>query len=71
MMICALSSVSNICILTIQDLIGLGSEARMNTPSVVGGNWTWRATTEEMDSISETKLKYFTELYGRKSTEHI
>ena len=26
-----------------QDLLGLGSEARMNTPAVAGGNWSWRA----------------------------
>ncbi len=30
-------------IVQMQDLLGLGSEARMNTPSTVGGNWQWRA----------------------------
>ncbi len=42
MMRAALMSVGDICILTMQDIIGLGSEARINTPSTLGGNWLWR-----------------------------
>ena len=65
LMIQGLGSVCNTCILTIQDLIGLGSEARMNTPSTVGNNWKWRATKEQLsDEISEWLLKY-TKLYAR------
>lgn len=61
----ALASVSNICILTMQDLIGLGSEARMNTPSTDSGNWKWRAKKEEICSESFEFLKKHTILFDR------
>lgn len=65
MMIAAIYSVANTSILTMQDLIGLGKEARMNVPATVGSNWKWRATAEQFtDEISEF-LSYYTELYGR------
>lgn len=35
-------SVADTCIITMQDLIGLGSEGRINTPSTLGENWKWR-----------------------------
>lgn len=35
-------SVADTCILTMQDLIGMGSEGRINTPSTLGNNWKWR-----------------------------
>jgi 4-alpha-glucanotransferase len=38
----AARSVANICIIPLQDVLHLGSEARMNTPAASGGNWTWR-----------------------------
>ena len=37
------ASVAEIAIVPAQDLLMLGSEARMNTPAVAGGNWSWRA----------------------------
>ena len=37
------ASVSDTCIYTMQDLLNLGNEARINTPATLGGNWTWRA----------------------------
>ena len=65
LMLAGLSSVSNTCILTMQDLIGLGSEARMNTPSTVGNNWKWRAKENQInDDIASWLLKY-TKIYGR------
>ena len=39
----ALSSVAQLAVVPAQDLLELGSEARMNTPSVASGNWSWRA----------------------------
>lgn len=39
---CAMKCGANTCILTMQDLLHLGSEARMNTPSTLGNNWKWR-----------------------------
>ena len=66
MMICALSSVSNICILTIQDLIGLGSEARMNTPSTVSEkNWRWRMGENLLGGELAEKLLAFNKKYSR------
>ena len=65
MMIAAISSVANTCILTMQDLIGLGKEARMNIPSTVGNNWKWRATKEQFSEDSRNFLAHFTHLYGR------
>jgi 4-alpha-glucanotransferase len=38
----AQASVANLCIVPLQDVLGLGSEARMNTPSLADGNWEWR-----------------------------
>ncbi len=65
MMLAAMSSVSNLCILTMQDIIGLGSEARMNTPSTVGENWKWRAVEEQINKSAAEFLLYYTELYHR------
>ncbi|MEY8515689.1 4-alpha-glucanotransferase [Lachnospiraceae bacterium 29-84] len=59
------ASVGDTAVVTMQDLLGLGSEARMNTPSTLGGNWTWRM---EPDAITERlahKVYQKTALYGR------
>ena len=37
-----MSSVSKACVFTMQDVMGLGNEARMNTPGIADGNWAWR-----------------------------
>lgn len=50
MMKAALASPADTAILTMQDLLGLGSEGRMNTPSTVGGNWQWRVTGDCLNS---------------------
>ena len=66
MMIAAEASVANTCILTMQDLIGLGKEARMNTPATVGSNWKWRATKAQLFSPRAKEfLTHYTKLYGR------
>ncbi len=39
----AMKSVAAWCVLPLQDVLGLGEEARMNAPSTLGGNWSWRA----------------------------
>jgi 4-alpha-glucanotransferase len=38
----ALTSVANSCVIPVQDVLGLGSDARMNVPSEAHGSWTWR-----------------------------
>mgnify|MGYP006329321091 FL=1 len=65
MMIQALSCVSNTCVLCMQDLIGLDSSARMNSPSTVGLNWKWRALEEEITEKQFEFIKYYSKLYGR------
>ena len=64
--ISAMSSVANICILTIQDLIGLGSEGRINTPSTLGGNWMWRLKSDAITESIQKTLSFYTSIYERK-----
>lgn len=65
MMKSALSSVADTCILMMQDLIGLGSEGRINTPSTVGDNWTWRIDGSCINDWLAKIIAENTELYGR------
>lgn len=65
MMRAAWSSVADMAIVPMQDLLGLGSEARMNTPSTLGGNWKWRATPEQMNDKLAKKLWKYMQMYGR------
>lgn len=65
MMLAAMESVANTCILTMQDLIGCGSEARMNEPSTVGKNWKWRMTDVQWNSDISEFLRKYTVLYQR------
>jgi len=59
-------SVAAMAILPLQDLLGLGSEARMNTPGTVEGNWAWRCTPEQWRQEEPWKrLARFSHLYGR------
>ena len=53
-------------ILTMQDLLGLGSEARMNTPSTLGCNWKWRAAPDSITPELADRLGHLTELYRRR-----
>ncbi len=61
----ALSSVSKIAIIPMQDLLELGSEGRMNTPGVPNGNWSWRCKREDFSKELSEKLLKLTKLYGR------
>ncbi|MBD2504628.1 4-alpha-glucanotransferase [Anabaena azotica] len=61
----ALSSVANQAILPLQDILGLGNEARMNFPSVGTGNWEWRYDTSALTQELSDRLKVLTKLYGR------
>lgn len=66
MMACAAASVADTAIFMMQDILGLSSEARMNRPAVLGGNWTWRMKTAADDVLAE-KLGIMTATYGRES----
>lgn len=64
----AYSAVSRLAILPLQDLLGLGAEARFNTPGVAAGNWQWRYSDAQLDALqrqSSSYLKELGELYGR------
>jgi 4-alpha-glucanotransferase len=61
----ALSSVANQAIIPLQDILGLDTQGRMNTPSVAEGNWDWRYQSEVLTHELRSKLKKLTTLYGR------
>ena len=60
-----LASVANTAIIPLQDLLGLGTEARMNLPNSSEGNWTWRFQSGALTRTMASRLKHLTELYGR------
>lgn len=61
----AQASVANLAVIPLQDYLGLGSEARINTPSTLGNNWTWRMVKGEFTSSIIEKCRKMTKLYGR------
>ncbi len=65
MMKSALRSVADTCILMMQDVVGLGSEARINTPSTVGDNWTWRMESGWVNDWLAKIIAENTVVYGR------
>jgi 4-alpha-glucanotransferase len=48
-----------------QDLLGLGNEARMNLPASTIGNWNWRCKNDDFSDEIAERLKDLTEIYGR------
>jgi 4-alpha-glucanotransferase len=69
MMQLAFMSVANTAIVTAQDLLRLGSEARMNIPGVAGGNWQWRYLPGDLDKETGDWLSSLTQTYGRAPEE--
>ena len=65
----AARSVANICIFPLQDVLHLGSEARMNTPSAVSGNWSWRYDANALHPDFATKLVALMEMTDRDAYE--
>ncbi|MGV2826490.1 4-alpha-glucanotransferase [Myxosarcina sp. GI1(2024)] len=61
----ALGSVAKTAIFPFQDILGLGADAKMNTPSQVGHNWEWRCRQEAFNQELSGRLRYLTYLYGR------
>lgn len=61
----ALASVADLAVIPLQDYLGLGSEARINTPSTLGGNWAWRMKDGELTPAVIRKCREMNELYGR------
>ncbi len=61
----AMASVSDTAVIQMQDYLELGSEARMNVPSILGGNWQWRVTKRDATKKLAQKIADITQLYGR------
>ena len=61
----AYSSVANQAIVPLQDVLSLGSDARMNTPSVPEGNWSWRYRQEALTGEYSERLRDLVNLFGR------
>lgn len=59
------SSVGDLAVVTMQDILGLGSEGRMNTPSTLGCNWKWRMKAGSLDDKLAAKIRNYVEVYGR------
>ncbi len=62
----AQSSTANFCVVPLQDVLGLGSEARMNTPSSSSGNWSWRYQPGALTSELAQKLAVLAEVTDRE-----
>ena len=60
-----LASVAEIAVVPLQDVLGLGSEARMNLPGTVSGNWKWRYSADALTTDVAARLRELTVLYDR------
>lgn len=63
------ASVANTTIFPLQDLLGLGSEARMNVPGVAHGNWTYRVNAAELTPALAERLARLCDTYERVPAE--
>jgi len=63
----ALSSTAALAITPLQDILGFGSDCRMNIPSTKSGNWRWRCAPDFLTSQVSSHLKFITELFGRNA----
>jgi 4-alpha-glucanotransferase len=61
----ALGSASDLAIVPVQDVLGLGSEARMNRPGEAEGNWEWRMRPGALTPALAARLRELAELYDR------
>ena len=61
----ALSSVSFLAVIPMQDILKLGSDARMNTPGTIGSNWEWRFDWQQLKRDTAKKFSHLMLLYER------
>ena len=67
----AMSSVSDLCVIPMQDVLELGAQARMNFPGTMSdANWTWRAYNGFTNMTLAKKLYRLTALYGRLGEQY-
>ncbi|MFN3326495.1 MAG: 4-alpha-glucanotransferase [Bryobacteraceae bacterium] len=60
-----MASVADTVLFPLQDVLGLGTEGRMNLPGRPWGNWRWRFRREQLTGTMQRRLKELTELYDR------
>jgi 4-alpha-glucanotransferase len=60
-----LASVAQLAILPMQDLLGLGAEARFNTPGTISGNWSWRLPADSLNDDLARQWSALNSVYGR------
>jgi 4-alpha-glucanotransferase len=65
----AWASVARVAIAPVQDVLGLGSEARMNRPGTASGNWAWRMDEGSLQPIHAERLSAMTKAYGRTKSK--
>ena len=65
----AMSSVSDTCVIPLQDYLDLGAEARMNFPGTTNSNWTWRAKDGMITDALAEKIHRLTTLYARLGSQ--
>jgi 4-alpha-glucanotransferase len=61
----ALGSVANLAVIPMQDILELGSEARMNTPGTTVGNWKWRFQWDQLSQDQATRFAHLISLFNR------
>ena len=61
----ALGSVAQLAVLPVQDLLGLGSEARFNTPGTIRGNWQWRVPPGVLSAELAQRCAQLNRAFGR------
>jgi 4-alpha-glucanotransferase len=66
----ALCSVANMALFPLQDVLGLGEEARMNVPGTIQNNWVWRATAEQLTHEPAQRLRTMCRDYERTPRMH-
>jgi 4-alpha-glucanotransferase len=62
-----LASVADTVLIPIQDVLGLGTVARMNRPASLGGNWRWRYREAQLSPDTEQRMRELASLYDRSS----
>ncbi len=60
-----LRSSSSLAVMPIQDILGYGADTRMNTPGRAEGNWRYRVTRDQLNTVDRAKMRSLFELYGR------
>ena len=64
-----LASVADTAVVPLQDVLGLGTRARMNLPATTSGNWSWRYRADALTDDTRARLRHLTALYGRAPSE--